>query len=143
MLTLYKNIVVDLISRFMVIPLVLFAFYILANGHHSPGGGFQAGAMLAASVMLLRLTEGREYAHQKFPPKLAIILGGIGLLIYAGTGIIAIVSGGNFLDYGHLPIPWLSAPFLRYFGILIVEIGITLGVFGAMVAIFDNLIKEQ
>ena len=143
MLTLYKNIVVDLISRFMVIPIILFAFYILVNGHHSPGGGFQAGTMLAAGVMLLRITQGREYTHQKFPPKLAIMLGAIGLLIYAGTGLISIATGGNFLDYGHLPISGMSEPSRRYYGILIVEIGITLGVFGAMVAIFDNLIEEQ
>ena len=143
MLTFYKNVVVDLISRAMIPPIILFAFYMLAHGHQSPGGGFQAGAMLAACVILLRLTQGREYAHRKFPPKLAIILGAVGLLIYGGTGLLCVISGGNFLDYGHLPIPGVPSPSLRYFGIMFVEIGIALGVFGGMVTIFDRLISEE
>jgi len=38
----------------------LFALYVLGHGHHSPGGGFQAGVILAAGYVLVALALGRE-----------------------------------------------------------------------------------
>ncbi|HMS17523.1 MAG TPA: MnhB domain-containing protein, partial [Planctomycetota bacterium] len=35
--------------------IMLFGLYVIAHGHYSPGGGFQGGALLAASVLLVRL----------------------------------------------------------------------------------------
>ena len=143
MITRYENIVVDLICRAMVPFIVLFALYVITHGHYSPGGGFQGGAILAASVMLLRLSMGKERPSGKFPPKLAPILGAIGLLIYAGTGLAALLWGGMYLDYAYLPIPGVSGASLRYFGILIVEIGIALAVFGILFSIFHYLAERE
>ena len=43
----------------MVIPVIqIFALYVVAHGHHSPGGGFQGGVMLGASFILFALAFG-------------------------------------------------------------------------------------
>ena len=143
MMTRYENIVVDLICRALAPFILLFALYVVTHGHHSPGGGFQGGAILAASVILLRLSLGKERTSRKFPPRLAPILGAIGLLIYSGTGLATLLWGGMYLDYAYLPIPEVSGASLRYLGILIVEIGIALAVFGIVLSIFDNLVEGE
>lgn len=142
MITRYRNIIVDLVCRVIAPFIFLFGLYVVIFGHYSPGGGFQGGTILAAGVILLRLSLGKKQTSKKFPPKLAPILGAIGLLIYGGTGLAALLSGGMYLDYAHLPIPVVSIAEKRYLGILFVEIGVALGVFGVLVSIFDSLTKE-
>ena len=67
----------------------------------------------------------------------------IGMLIFVLAGLVPMVIGGAFLDYAYLPVPGVSGAELRYLGILIVEVGIGLAVFGTLVLIFDNLIGER
>lgn len=138
----HDSIIVDLVCRALVPFIQLFALYVLAFGHYSPGGGFQAGAILAGSVLLTRLCLGRGRSHRQFPPNVGPVMAAVGLLVYSGIGLVAMVSGGNYLDYAKLPIPGFEAPMLRYYGIMGVEIGVALGVCGIMVTIFDSLIGE-
>ena len=43
----------------LVVPIIqIFAFYVLAHGHVSPGGGFQGGVVMGASFILLALGMG-------------------------------------------------------------------------------------
>lgn len=142
MIARYRNIVVDLVCRVLSPFIFMFGLYVVMFGQYSPGGGFQGGTILAAGVILLRLSLGKKQTSKKFPPKLAPILGAIGLLIYGGTGLAALLSGGTYLDYSYLPIPAVSVEEKRYIGILLVEIGVALGVFGVLVSIFDSLTKE-
>ena len=96
------NPIVLLISRMVSPFIMLFALYVIFHGHYSPGGGFQGGTMLAASLILIRLTAGTEIAQLQFKKSWGIILGSIGVLIYFSTGLVAMLLGGNFLDYKFL-----------------------------------------
>jgi multicomponent Na+:H+ antiporter subunit B len=64
-----------------------------------------------------------------------------GPIIYTGVGILAVLSGGNFLDYGALPLGFfIEAPsHIRAVGTLAIEVGVTLGVAGAVLLIFEAL----
>jgi multicomponent Na+:H+ antiporter subunit B len=117
----------------------LFALYVITHGHYGPGGGFQGGVILGASIILQRLYLGTEVSHRRFSPQLALILGASGMLIFMLAGLVPMATGGAFLDYGHLPIPGVTGAPLRSLGILIVEIGIAFSVFGTMVLLFDSL----
>ncbi len=139
----YHSLIVNLACRVMAPFILLYGVYVVFFGHYSPGGGFQGGTILAAVVIMLRLALGKKDTYKKFPPRLGLILGGIGLLIYGGTGVVSMMTGGNFLDYAELPLPWLSVPDKRYYGILLVEIGVALGVFGVLLSIFDSLTREK
>jgi multicomponent Na+:H+ antiporter subunit B len=142
MIIRYRNIIVGIAVRLMAPFVFLFGIYVIMFGHYSPGGGFQGGTILAANVILLRLALGRKSTYKKFPPEMGLILGAIGLLIYGGTGLAALLAGGNFLDYSSLPIP-VSEAERRYYGILFVDIGVAFGVFGVLLSIFDSLTKEK
>jgi multicomponent Na+:H+ antiporter subunit B len=139
----YQSIIVQTICSLLTPFIQLFALYVIIHGHYGPGGGFQGGVLLAVSIILQRLYLGQRIAYQKFPPKLALALGAIGMLIFGLSGIVPMIFGGAFLDYGSLPIFWVHGAELRALGILIVEIGIGLAVFGTLVLIFDTLVGER
>ena len=134
--------IIVLVSRTLSPFIMLFALYVIFHGHHSPGGGFQGGTMLAAAVILIRLAAGSEIGRLQFPRKLGTPLGAAGVFIYFGTGLAAMLSGGRFLNYAFLPAPG-PAPFLRWLGILLVEVGVGLAVMGILTAIYDDLLEEE
>ena len=129
--------ILDAAARLLIPYILLFALYVLFHGHHSPGGGFQGGTILAAAVILIRLVRGRQPGWG-IGREQALVLALIGVLIYASFGFIPLFFGGNFLDYGYLPLPASPAE-TRSLGILGIEIGVTIGVMGTMVLIFDLL----
>jgi len=139
----YHNTVVDGVVRLIVPFIQIFALYVISHGHYGPGGGFQGGVILAASMMLLRLALGEEEEHRRFSPTAAAAMASIGILIYAAAGVIPMAFGGEFLDHSHLPIPGLPGPELRSLGILIVETGVGMVVWGSLVIIFDYLIGSE
>ncbi len=136
-----QDVILTTVSK-VVSPLIMvFALYVIFHGHYSPGGGFQGGTMLAAAIILMRITVGTHLGELQFPKKLGTPLGALGVLIYFGTGFLAMLFGGNFLDYKYLPIPGLAPSMLRSYGILSVEIGVGLAVMAIMVSIYDDLIE--
>jgi multicomponent Na+:H+ antiporter subunit B len=142
MITKYRSIIVSLACRVIAPFIFVYGIYVIMFGHYSPGGGFQGGTILAANVIMMRMVLGKEVTYKKFPPQMGLILGAIGLIIYAGTGLVALLMGGNFLDYSYLPIG-VPDPERRYYGIFSVDIGIALAVFGVLLSIFDSLSKEN
>jgi len=139
----HESVIVQITGIVMVPFIQLFALYVIFHGHYGPGGGFQGGALLGVSFILTRLFLGQEASSKRFPSKLAAVFACTGLLIYFLTGLIPLFNGGNFLDYAHLPIPGMHAAELRYYGIMFVEIGVALGVFGTIVLLYDNLAGEN
>ena len=139
----YENSVVEGVARLMVPFIQIFGLYVITHGHYGPGGGFQGGVILAASLMLLRLTLGEEYEHQRFPPSLAVLLATSGLLLFVLAGLLPLAWGAPYLNYAYLPMPGLLEPEARYLGILVVEIGIGMAVWGTLVTLFDHLMGGE
>ena len=137
-----NNPITTLISSIVAPFIMLFALYVIFHGHSSPGGGFQGGTLLAASIILLRLSLGSEMGQLQFPSRLGTPLGSLGVLIYFGTGLASLFFGGRFLDYSLLPIA-RSAANRRSWGILLVEIGVGLAVTAILVSIYDDLLGED
>ena len=136
------NPITTLISSIVAPFIMLFGLYIIFHGHYSPGGGFQGGTMMAASVIIIRLALGNEIGQVQFPSRLGTPLGSLGVLIYFGTGLAAIIFGGSFLNYHFLPVS-NEASFQRSIGILLVEIGVGLAVMAILIAIYDDLLGEE
>lgn len=123
--------------------IMLFGLYVIAHGHYSPGGGFQGGALLAASILLVRLASGEPNALLQLKESVTMPLALLGIAIYFGTGLVSVLMGGYFLDYGMLPIPGLEPVMLRFYGLLIIEVGIGLAVMSILVMIYDNMVKGE
>ncbi len=137
------NLIVKQVTRFLLPLIQLFSLYVIFHGHYSPGGGFQGGALLAASFILHRIVFGQQTGTQLFSTRGALTCGVLGLLLYITIGGLAWFGGGAFLDYAAFPFG-ASVPTaeLRSIGILLVEIGVATTVVGTLVALFDLLTTE-
>ena len=128
------------ISAKIFIPFIMiFAFYVQFHGDYGPGGGFQAGVIFAASIILYTIIFGAKKAQKDFPIKVFHIMIPIGVIIFSGTGIFSIINGYNFLDYdalAHYP------KHGQHIGIISIEIGVFVTVIGAMVSIFNAFVSR-
>jgi multicomponent Na+:H+ antiporter subunit B len=134
------DLVVKTTCRLIVPFIQLFGIYVIAHGHHSPGGGFQGGVILGASIILYAISHNMRASLMRINEKLVVWLCGLGVLIYAGTGAICILLGANYLDYGVLSkILLVDAVKARSHGILMVEIGVGITVMAVMVNLYYSL----
>jgi len=120
----------------------LFALYVIAHGHHSPGGGFQGGVILGASIALYAISTNLRSGLAWFGEKAAVLLCGLGVFIYASTGALCMLLGAGYLDYGALSTLFGVDPVTaRSHGILIVEIGVGISVMAVMVLLYYNIVS--
>lgn len=111
--------------RLLVPVCLLVAGYLLWQGGHAPGGAFQAGAILAAAVILLFLS-GRLQPGRIRGWKLRLLLV-VGLLLFWGVAVGVMGWGGQLLEY----------PAGRAKGlILLIESGLTLSITAILAALF-------
>lgn len=132
------SVVVTAFVRFLAPAVQLFGLYVLAHGHESPGGGFQAGVILGATYLAIALALGRDALDRRVSERACVALacGGIGL--YVLTGVLPMLNGGWFLDYSALPLP-VDVVRARYLGILFIETGVGVTVAATIVLIFCRL----
>lgn len=125
----------------MVIPFIqVFGLYVIAHGHHSPGGGFQGGVILGASVVLFAIGFNLRSAIRGMGEKTAAFLCVLGVFIYAGTGLLSLAFNANYLDYGALAVLFGTDPVTaRSHGILLAEIGVGVAVMATMVVLYYTL----
>ena len=140
MIRISDDIIIKTLARVLVPFILLYALYVIMHGHHSPGGGFQGGVILGASLVLLVITHGLKDTQKRISEKSVAIFSSLGVLIYAGIGVLCLILLGNFLDYSKLAI-LLNVPLAqaRSLGILVVEIGVGLAVMAVMFSIFCNI----
>lgn len=140
MIQISDDIIIKTIARVLVPFIQLYALYVIMHGHHSPGGGFQGGVILGASLVLLVITHGLKDTQKRISEKSVAIFSSLGVLIYGGIGVLCLILGGNFLDYSKLAILLgVPLPQARSLGILGVEIGVGLAVMAVMFSIFCNI----
>ena len=123
----------QVVGKLLIPYIVLFGLYVQFHGEYGPGGGFQAGAIIAAGVILYALLEGDWRAHRVIPqPVLTGMVAG-GALLYTGVGVVAMLLGGNFLDYSVLASDPVKG---QQYGILAIEAGVGITVTGVLLSIF-------
>jgi len=127
------DVVLRVISKLFIPFILIFALYVQFHGHYSPGGGFQAGVIFAAAIVLYAIIFGLDAAQRVLPPRLVEFMVPLGVLIFAGTGVASMLLGAAYLDYDPL-LPYAVDG--QYWGILLVEFGVLVTVTGAMIAIF-------
>ena len=116
--------------------IIMFALYIHFHGDYSPGGGFQAGVILAAVFALLALVYGLEEVQRVLPSWFVRGCAALGVLIFAGVGVVTMVLGHNYLAYNALAPDPTHPEHGQHYGILLVELGVLVTVFGVMVTVF-------
>ena len=126
--------ILRVVAKFLIPFILLFGLYVQFHGDYGPGGGFQAGVIIAAACVLYGLVFGLERLTDAVPPALLRTLAALGLLLYAGCGLVTMALGGAYLDYALLAADPAHG---HHRGILIVEFGVGLAVAATMLAIFQ------
>lgn len=86
-------------SRFLAPLIMLLGVYVFVNGHLTPGGGFQGGAIIASGMLLLLLADPlRHFSHT-----LIATLESFSGLSYVALGVLGLFMAGGFLDNRILP----------------------------------------
>jgi len=117
----------------LILPFILlFALYVQFHGDYGPGGGFQAGVIAAAMVILVSLTFGINTALRVAPKTMVQRMVPLGVLAFAGTGVAGLLMGKNFLDYSVLG----HGAHAREWGIFLVEAGVFITVAGTMCSLY-------
>lgn len=120
-------------TKFILPLMLVFALYVQFHGDYGPGGGFQAGVIVAATFILYALIYGLSAALRLVPAGLVEALVPLGVLIYASVGVVGMLTGGNFLYYSNLAHDQIHG---QEWGVFLVEIGVFVTVFATMLAIF-------
>jgi len=126
----------------MFIPfIIMFGLYVHLHGDFGPGGGFQAGVIIAAAVILYAIVFGKTAALRAVPKWSVELMVPLGVLIYAGVGVWSMIMGGEYLNYNVLfhagePIGTYDAIHGQHWGVFLVEIGVLVTVTGTMLTIF-------
>ncbi|MFZ9550436.1 MAG: Na(+)/H(+) antiporter subunit B [Hylemonella sp.] len=128
-----NDLILRVIAKLLIPFIVLFALYVQFHGDFGPGGGFQAGVILAATVIFYALIYGLDDARKVVPEALVESMMALGVLIYAGVGVVGLLLGGNYLDYFVLD---PNSVLGQHRGIFWVEVGVATTVSGVMLKIF-------
>ena len=125
--------ILRVVAKFLLPFILLFALYVQFHGDYGPGGGFQAGVIFGAAFILHALVFGLAAGRGVAPASVLDRLIALGVLIFAGVGVVTMLRGGNFLDYNVL----LHDPHEgQHIGILLVEVGVGVTVAAVMITIF-------
>ncbi len=133
-----KIIVKSTVARFLIPFIQLFALYVVVHGDSGPGGGFQGGVIMGASVILFSMVYGLPAGHRWVKQKISDTLNSVGVLLYAGVGVVALLAGGKFLEYGALP-GFHDLHHAAHYGIFFIEVGVGITVATVMITIFFEM----
>ena len=120
-------------AKFLIPFILVFALYVQFHGDYGPGGGFQAVVIFAAGFILYGLIYGLGNLLQVLPPWVPYLCSALGVLIFAGVGVVTMLLGAEYLNYDVLA---HDPKHGQHYGILLVEFGVLVTVFGVMVAAF-------
>lgn len=99
-----EDLIVKTSARLLTPFIQLFGLYIIFHGHLSPGGGFQGGAVIGASFIILAVVFGLKEGDRRMSHDVSIILES-SAVFYALAGLIGILVGASFLSNKGAGIP--------------------------------------
>ncbi len=128
-----QQIILRVVAKMMIPLILIFALYVQFHGDYGPGGGFQAGVIFAAGIILYTMLFGLSLTQKVYKPIAIELLTALGVLIYASVGVACIILGGNYLDYDFLSHDPVHG---QHYGILLIELGVGITVASVMITLF-------
>ncbi|MCT8971256.1 Na(+)/H(+) antiporter subunit B [Microbaculum marinisediminis] len=127
------DVVLRVVTKLLLPFILVFGLYVQFHGEVGPGGGFQAGVIVAACIILYAIMFGLDRAMRVLSVKAVEKMISLGVLLYLGTGVAGMLMGGEFLNYSVLEHDPVAG---QHLGITLIELGVLITVAGTMVAIF-------
>ena len=130
-----QQLILRVVTKMLIPFILLFSLYVQFHGDYGPGGGFQAGVIFAAGIILYAMLFGLSTARRVINQSFIQLVAAVGVLLYGSVGLVSLLNGGNFLDYSVL----FNDPIAgQHVGILLIELGVGCTVASVMVIIFFN-----
>ena len=124
-----NSIILTTVSRLLTGLLLVFSVFLLLRGHNLPGGGFAGGLVAAGAFVLHALAAGFPSARRMlwFDPRTIM---GLGLLVAAGSGMVAFAHDLPFLTglWDKTPLPVvgkIGTPLVFDTGVYLLVLGMT------------------
>ena len=86
--------IVETATELLLPMVILFGIYVFLNGHLSPGGGFQGGAIIASGTMFLLLALPESHISRL----MIAIIESLSGFSYVVVGVLGVLLAGGFLD---------------------------------------------
>lgn len=135
-----KHLILRIVAKILIPFILLFALYVQFHGEYGPGGGFQAGVIFAAAIILYAMLFGLDTAQRVINQSVVQLIAALGVLIYGAIGMVSFLNGGSFLDYSVL----LDNPIAgQHLGIILIELGVGLTVTSVMIIIFFSFASHN
>ncbi|MEE6264003.1 Na+/H+ antiporter subunit A [Plantactinospora sonchi] len=136
-----RSIVLEVVVRLLFHTIMLFSIFLLVAGHNAPGGGFTGGLVAGLALGVRYLAGGRHELDQAAPVDAGVVLG-TGLLVAVGTGLVAMVLGGQVLQSTMLDLRLPLVGEVHLVTSIFFDTGVYLVVVGLMLDILRSLGAE-
>lgn len=135
-------IIIRTVARLYMYVIPLFSVFLLLKGHNEPGGGFIAGLMMAAAIVIQAMAFDADYAANMIPIRESVLLA-TGLALAAVTGLVGIIVGESYLFhlFTNVTIPMFGT--VQLSTAVIFDVGVYLVVIGATKWIILTLSEEE
>ena len=119
--------------------IALFSIFVILHGHTGPGGGFQGGTILGALIIASSLVLGRDLAKGALPAGTRPWLQATAVLGFVLVGSAGLAFTGIFLFFPRAG----ALPWLRFSGLLLLEVCIAAGCAAIVAQIFWMMEGER
>ncbi|HLT12039.1 MAG TPA: Na+/H+ antiporter subunit A [Micromonosporaceae bacterium] len=136
-----RSIILEVITRLLFYPLIVYSVYLLFSGHNAPGGGFTGGLLAGMGLAIRYLAGGRHELNEAAPVDAGLLLGS-GLFLAVGTGITSMLLGGDFLQSAQIDLVLPVIGEVHLITSLFFDIGVYLIVIGLVLDILRSLGSE-
>ncbi|GGA96896.1 Na(+)/H(+) antiporter subunit B [Macrococcus hajekii] len=129
-----NDVMLETISKVVIIIILTFGFYIFFNGHNGPGGGFIGGLVFASAFILMFLTFDAERIRESLPFDFTYLIVG-GSVISLSILFLPLLFGDAWLTQydTYFEMPWVGE--FHFTTVAVFEFGILLTVLGVVMTI--------
>lgn len=138
---LRRSVVLETAVRLVFHTVLVFSLYLLFAGHNQPGGGFVGGLVAGLAFVLRYLAGGRGALRDAVPVDPGLPLG-LGMVLAATTGTVALLAGGQFLESGKVTFDLPVLGVLKLTSALPFDCGVYLVVVGLVLGLLSTLGAE-
>ena len=133
------SVVVRFIVRVMAPLTLMFAAYVIMNGHITPGGGFQGGTVAGAVFIALTLVLTEHDVSHLIPHRPERVLQAAAPIVYCAVGLLGLTLFDVYLGYPRTE----EMALLRTAMLVALEIGIGVGGATVIATIFRTMGSDQ
>ncbi|WP_431879136.1 Na+/H+ antiporter subunit A [Micromonospora marina] len=137
-----QSVILQVVTRLLFHAILLFSIYLLFSGHNAPGGGFAAGLVAGLGLAVRYLAGGRTELNGAAPVDAGLVLGA-GLFVAVGTGVVAMLLGGEFLQSATLDLHLPVLGHVHFVTSVFFDVGVYLIVVGLVLDILRSLGAEM